>query len=69
VRVFVSSSLSLCQLYLKVQVLTLQELQITRFNVYLVIGKCITVLILSTYLAIFSVTVELQIWVCLFLSV
>jgi len=50
-------------------VLTLQELQITRFNVYLVIGKCVTVLILSTYLAIFSVTVELQIRVCLFLSV
>jgi len=60
--------MSLCHLYLKVQVLTLQELQIPRFTVCLVIGKCLTVLILSTYLAIFSITVELQIWVCLFLS-
>ena len=59
----------LCHLYLKVQVLTLQELQIPLFNMYLVIGKYLTVIILSTYLAVFSLTVELQIWVCLVLSV
>jgi len=58
--------MSLCHLYLKVHVLTLQELQIPRFRVCLVIGKCITVNILSTYLAIFSVTVELQIWMGVF---
>jgi len=58
--------MSLCHLCLKVQVLTLHELQIPRFNVYLVIGKCLTVLILSAYLAIFSVTVELKMWSCFF---